>query len=247
MTINTRAIILAAGRGSRMKHLTDLDPKCKTVLHGKALIEWQFQSLQRAGITDIAVVTGYQKDRIDVGGERFENPRWHESNMVRSLLAAKTWLRRFPCIVSYSDIVYSSQIAKDLVADANDELTLAYDPNWYQLWRKRFEDPTDDGETFKLQQQRIVEIGGKIRSLNDVQGQYMGLLKFTPQSWSTVEDYLGNLASQSVDKLDMTSLLSQLISENVTIMGVPNHFPWYEVDSESDLDIYQSMPPVEQD
>ena len=54
-----RAIILAAGRGSRMKTLTEKIPKCLVHLREKPLIEWQLAAIREAGITEIAVVTGY--------------------------------------------------------------------------------------------------------------------------------------------------------------------------------------------
>ena len=41
-----KAIILAAGRGSRMKNLTDEKPKCLIELHGKALLDWQIQAIK---------------------------------------------------------------------------------------------------------------------------------------------------------------------------------------------------------
>src|SRR6185503_13206340 len=53
-----RAIILAAGRGSRMGQLTAEIPKCLVQLGGKPLLEWQTGALRAAGIDRIAVVTG---------------------------------------------------------------------------------------------------------------------------------------------------------------------------------------------
>jgi hypothetical protein len=55
--IRMRAIILAAGRGSRMKNLTDERPKCLVELRGKTLLEWQLGALRHAGINEIAHVT----------------------------------------------------------------------------------------------------------------------------------------------------------------------------------------------
>ena len=52
-----KAIILAAGRGSRMKLLTDEIPKCLVKLRGKSLLDWQLSALRAAGITDIALVS----------------------------------------------------------------------------------------------------------------------------------------------------------------------------------------------
>lgn len=60
----TKAIILAAGRGSRMKDLTDDKPKCMVEYKNKPLINWQTDSLSEAGINEIGVVVGYKKEKI---------------------------------------------------------------------------------------------------------------------------------------------------------------------------------------
>ena len=97
-----KGIILAAGRGSRMGLLTNNLPKCRTVFKGKELIQWQMESLQRAGINDIAVVRGYLANTFDLNVKYFDNKRWAETNMVMSLLSANEWLSNNICISSYS-------------------------------------------------------------------------------------------------------------------------------------------------
>ena len=102
-----KAIILAAGRGSRMKKLTDEGPKCLVKLRGKTLLDWQLEALKNAGISQIAIVTGYKRQLLaNRGLEEFYNDRWAETNMVSSLACANAWLMEGPCIVSYSDIFY---------------------------------------------------------------------------------------------------------------------------------------------
>ena len=103
-----RAIILAAGRGSRMGHLTRASPKCLLEFRGKTLLDWQIDAIRSAGIEKIAIVTGYRRDLLlDRGLVEFHNERWAETNMVVSLSRASSWLREAPCVVSYSDIFYS--------------------------------------------------------------------------------------------------------------------------------------------
>ena len=54
-----RGIILAAGRCSRMGDLTNHFPKCRTVLHGKELIQWQLDAMKGSSIKEISIVRGY--------------------------------------------------------------------------------------------------------------------------------------------------------------------------------------------
>ena len=106
-----KAIILAAGRGSRMKELTAENHKCLVELRGKPLLEWQLLALREAGIGEIAIVTGYKRELLSQYGlAEFHNPRWEKTNMVSSLACAERWLQVGPCIVSYSDIFMSQQL-----------------------------------------------------------------------------------------------------------------------------------------
>jgi len=235
----TRALILAAGRGSRLKHLTEDRPKGLVELHGQPLIAWQLHALRGATISQIAVVGGYRADAL----ERFRLPtflngRWSETNMVRSLMAADSWLSAAATVVSYSDIVYDAATVSKLAADPAD-IAISYDRDWLQLWSRRFADPLSDAETFSADDGGIVrDIGRKPTSLDEVRGQYMGLLKFTPAGWAKIRGKLESLDATRCDKLDMTSMLRLMIADGAEIKAVPRVGPWGEIDSETDLSLY---------
>ena len=59
-----KAIILAAGTGSRMKGLTSSKPKCLLELHNNSIIEHQILLLNKFGIFNIDVITGFESDKI---------------------------------------------------------------------------------------------------------------------------------------------------------------------------------------
>jgi N-acetyl-alpha-D-muramate 1-phosphate uridylyltransferase len=59
-----KAILLAAGRGERMRPLTDRCPKPLLKLRGKALIEWHLEALERAGVREVVVNTAWLEDQI---------------------------------------------------------------------------------------------------------------------------------------------------------------------------------------
>lgn len=236
-----KAIILAAGRGSRMKSLTDERPKCLVELRGRTLLHWQLQALRNAGIQEIAIVTGYKRELLaDQGLIEFHNPRWAQTNMVSSLACAGDWLENSVCIVSYSDIFYSPVAVQSLIAS---EATLAvtYDPNWLALWTQRFGDPLLDAETFRLSASgTLAEIGNKPKSTNDVQGQYMGLLRFTPEGWAEVVRLRSGQTPEQRDKVHMTNTLQQVIEAGrVPIQALAYTGAWGEVDSGEDLALYQ--------
>jgi len=236
-----KAIILAAGRGSRMKDLTDQKPKCLVELRGKTLLEWQLQALQKAGVSEIAIVTGYKRELLaSYGLVEFHNPRWAETNMVSSLTSADEWLKNEPCIVSYSDIFYEASAVKSLM-DVNHRLAVTYDPSWLKLWQKRFDDPLVGAETFKLNSDNtLAEIGEKPKSVEEVQGQYMGLLRFTPEGWAEVIRIRDGLTQTERDRMHMTGTLQMVIKAGrVAVHAVSYELPWGEIDSADDLEIYQ--------
>ena len=237
-----KAIILAAGRGSRMGELTERKPKCLTMLAGKSLLEWQIKALTSGGVTEIGIVTGYLADQIKVPGARyFYNGRWDHTNMVSSLQTADIWLQESPAIVTYSDIFYGAEPVNRLI-NATSDISLTYDPNWLSLWKKRFNDPLTDAETFQINKEGfLVEIGQKPNSLSEVEGQFMGLLHFKPNGWRQVQKVLQNLRSTEIECLDSTALLRHLIHSKRSIAAIPSLESWGEVDSEADLLAYQNL------
>jgi NDP-sugar pyrophosphorylase family protein len=69
----------------------------------------------------------------------------------------------------------------------------------------------------------------------------MGLLRFTPAGWATVEAYLAGLAAGEQDAMDMTSLLRGLLEQGVPVRAVPCVGGWVEVDQPSDLLLYERL------
>lgn len=88
--MNHRAIILAAGRGSRMGEATASKPKCLNLLAGKELLRWQLESLSKANIENVTVVRGYRSYMLEGNFETIDNTRWNETNMVASLFCVSS-------------------------------------------------------------------------------------------------------------------------------------------------------------
>lgn len=238
-----RGLILAAGRGSRLGPLSEDRPKCLVELAGKPLIERQIAALQRGGVEKIGVVRGYRAEMIDYASLfYFTNERWAETNMVTSLSCAAQWLRSGPVIVSYGDIFYRSELVRGL-AKIPGPLVVSYDRDWRRLWTRRFPDPLSDAETFRTDADgMLVEIGDKATNLEHIQGQYMGLLKFTPEGWKAVESLLSTLDAGTRERLDMTGLLRRLLAgKDLPIATFGTDGQWGEIDNLNDVALYQRM------
>lgn len=236
--MRTRALILAAGRGSRMGSATDHNPKCLTLLKEKSLLQWQLESLQKAGIADITVVRGYKSEMLSGDFSVVENSRWAQTNMVASLFCAPSFNGN--TIMSYSDIVYHPDHIMALVNNAEVfDISITADVLWYKLWKQRFEKPLDDAETFKSEKGILTEIGNKTQNIENIEAQYMGLIKFTKNGWQKAFEVYKALSEERQDKMDMTSLLALMLHvTKISVITVKGK--WCEVDNYNDVVIYET-------
>ena len=236
-------IILGAGRGSRLMPLTADRPKCLVDIDGIPLIDRQVRALQQAGVSNLHVVAGWHGEALAARGfDTLWNTRWAHTTMVHSLQQAAALLYDDVTIVSYGDIIYSGATVRCLV-EAPYDLAISYDPDWIGLWTLRFDDPLSDAETFQLTAQGTVsDIGGRPTSLEQVEGQYMGLLRFTPTGWEEVERILQKERGIS---LDMTGLLQQIVKAGrIQVHAIPVVGPWCEIDHPHDLELAVSIARV---
>ncbi len=236
-----KAIILAAGRGSRMKELTASCPKCLTNLNGKPILEWQLQAFRKANIKEIAIVSGYKRRFLTKYNlVEFHNKDWAKTNMITSLACAETWLKENVCIVSYGDIFFDHSALESL-KKATADIAITYDSNWKNLWIKRFKQPLLDAETFKINgEDVVVDIGNKPKGFKEIQGQFMGLFRLTPKGWSVLQKVRQNLSPTKCNQIDTTYALRKVIESNMTkVKGVKYEKPWGEVDTETDLSVYK--------
>lgn len=232
-----RGLILAAGSGDRMLSHTKNKPKCLLKLAGKTLLEWQIEALKKGGIQEITVVGGFcahllNSDRYDL----IINQNWDRTDMVESMLCAQDLLAGSETIVSYADIAYSHETIAHLIQSQSD-IAMTYNLLWQTLWQERFDDPLTDAETLQVNEGIVTGIGKRPTHLNQIQGQYMGLLKFTPKGWKDVKTVLSNLPHQKREIIDMTTLLQILIDNKISIEGIPISGKWIEVDTPEDLNL----------
>ncbi len=237
-----KAVILAAGRGSRLKNLTDDKPKCFIEILGKPMIEWQIEALRKAGIDDIAVVVGYKKEQFSFSGVTYiENPKWQETNMFYSLLCAKEWIKSKSFIISYSDILYLSDTIKKMMSNSSDIL-IPYNTKWREVWESRFENPLIDLETFKLDNDnRLIDIGDRPDTYSQIDGQFMGLLKFSEDGWNEAFSQIVTFSMEEHYKLDMTKFLQKIINNGICVNTLPVEGNWFEIDSGKDIESFKSI------
>lgn len=240
--MNVRALLLVAGRGSRLGALGEDKPKCLAVLAGRTLLEWKLHALAAAGIGEVHALTGYKATALEGWSlPTIHNPRWAETNMVGTLLHGEALMRRpGRSLICYGDIVVHPDVLRN-IASAEGDIVIPYDRRWLELWRARFADPLSDAETFRQEHGRLVEIGQRPTSVEEVGGQFMGLLAITPTGWDQLSLMMRTLPADAVDRLDTTSLLRTALAAGIEVRCLPVDGRWCEVDSAADLQRYEAL------
>ncbi len=236
-----KAFILAAGEGTRLRPYTIDRPKCLVEIDGRSLLDRQLAVLATEAVHPIFLIGGYRAEMLQRPGiESRVNPRYAETNMVWTLFCAEDDLEG-DALLCYGDIVYSPEILRALLQSKAD-IAVAIDLDWECYWRARSENPLDDAETLKLAADgRILEIGQKPESLADIEGQYIGLMRFSARGTQLLKktfhdaQLAGALRGKPPEKAYMTDLLQAMIDQDIRLDAVGIHGGWVEVDTVSDL------------
>ena len=140
-----KAIILAAGEGTRLRPYTETRPKCLVQLATTPILLHQLNVLHRAAIEDITVVTGYRADQIEALDVKTKyNPDYDKTNMVASLMCAESIFDGGDdVLIAYGDIVFEPSVVNSIVSSSAPFCTTV-DTLWRRLWELRFSDPLSD-------------------------------------------------------------------------------------------------------
>ena len=235
-------IILAAGRGSRMGKLTNKVPK-SFVKFGpkKKLIENIIDNFKKFDFPRIYTITGYQSKKFQKLKyiKIIKNKNWKNTNIVGSLFCADKILSNHEAIVSYADIYYEKDALDILtqVKKKNCIVLLSY-KHWKKYWKKRIKNPLDDLETFTLdKKKKLIDIGNKPNSYNNIHGQYMGLFKIDQLAWKKVKSLISKDKKKFMNT-DITNLLKIILRKklfNIYVKEYKNK--WFEIDNINDYKI----------
>ena len=244
----TRAILLAAGQGSRLRPHTNDKPKCMVPYKGRPLIEHQIDALRRNGVYDIHLIGGYLYESLaPLGLPIYVNTDYASTNMVSTLFSASELLQG-DVLICYTDIVYQDHLIDSLLK-SDKEISVLYDLQWREQWEARMSDPLSDAETFRISpDKRILELGQPPKSLEEIEGQYIGLIKLSAEGSERICRFDENLDPNSLyeertfQQMYMTTLLQLMINEGHHAFGIPVRGGWLEFDQPSDLTLDLELP-----
>ena len=239
-----KAIILAAGQGARLKPLTNDKPKCMVEYQKKPIIDSILETIKACNIDDIAVIGGYKQSVLEnyLSTEKvtfYTNAEFDCTNMVSTLFCAKAFMDD-DLIISYADIIYKEEVLRKLI-NADTDFGVVVDRYWKELWVQRMDNPLDDAETLKIKDGKIIELGKKPNSYQDIEGQYIGLIKISKRIINQVIDFYNHLDKskkydgQSFDNMYMTSFIQMIIDNLTFVEPVFINGGWVEIDCVKDM------------
>lgn len=242
-----KAIILAAGMGTRLGKYTKNLPKGMLMFNGETLIEKQIETLKEAGINDIIIIKGYMPEKINYEGIKYyENKDYSSTNMVESLFCAENELND-DLIVCYSDIIYNKEIIEKII-ESKVDIGVTVDNDYWDYWKERLDNPLEDIESMVIKDNKIVELGKSPCSIEYAKLRYVGLIKFSKKGLEILkkvyhknkEKYFDKnepwLDSKSFKKAYMTSIIQAIINEEYEVNPIIISRGWLEFDNVEDYE-----------
>jgi len=239
-----KAIILAAGRGMRLRGVAGDKPKCLAQVGELSLIERQIQTLRASGIDEIIAVVGFCADNVRrVCGpeiEYIENPIFFRTSSLYSL-----WLARHRFnegfVVLNSDVLFHPQMITDLMtARYEDALLIAYNAeNSARLG--------DEEMKVKVSAGRVVDISKAMRP-DEADGENVGIVKFGPTGAALLSTQIGLLISRGKQRAWAPSAFREFARLRALHAIGTRGLPWIEIDFPEDyyMAINKVLPEIEE-
>ena len=233
-----KAVILAAGQGTRIRSVHGEHPKCLIEVDGSTILDHQLEALSMAGINDIAIVVGYKEEQIVshittrslTNNQRIhfiENPAFAITNNIYSLWLALDWLQGDSFVVLNADVIFDPEIMQSAVR-VYAPISMIIDP----LWRD---------ETMKviIEEDRVIEMSKKV-SREEFSGTYIGITVFSKSIQNEFFRRMRKLiGSGRVDEF-FNSAVQELANEGVFVgFNSTDGLAWAEIDDPVDLSFAQ--------
>lgn len=243
-----QAIMLAAGKGSRLGKYTKNNTKCMLDVHGETLLERAIDALLEANIKDFIIVLGYKGENVKefirekkldekINITYIDNDVYDTTNNIYSLYLARDYLAKDDTILLESDLIYDKSIIRKLVESKYDSAAVIAK---YLEWM--------DGTVVTIKNDNTINsfIEKNEFDYDNVDNYYktVNIYKFSKEFSNRF--YLPFLDSyiKAYGKNDYYELVLKVISslKDVKLHGfVLENEPWYEIDDSQDYDIVNAL------
>jgi choline kinase len=227
-----RAVILAAGRGSRLNGHVSAAPKALLDIGGLSLIQRQIRALRQLGIHDIVVVVGCEAERVKQhcgpGLTFVENADFATTNSLYSLWLARPLLQD-GFVVLNCDVLFHTQLLGDLLTARHDAaLMLAY--------REPDAPPLGDEEMkVRVRGGRVVAMS-KAMNPADADGENVGMVRFDPSAVPTILRHMDAIIDGG-SRRDWAPRAFEAFAKERPLYAIGTRgFPWSEIDFPEDYE-----------
>jgi NDP-sugar pyrophosphorylase family protein len=248
VTAPKKAVILAAGFGSRLRPLTDLRPKPLVEVNGVPILHNALRQLEAIGVKDVTIVVGYRKDAIEYScGSRFggldisyvESSVFEKTGSAYSLWLARQSLLQGDCYLLEGDVFFELD-ALQALANAEAENVAAVAP---------FDVSMEGSAVLLADNGYIAEFRMKQRVENVLDGmprlfKTMNLLRLSGADLRTkIVPYLDDLIASGAVKAYTEELFANLIERRgLRLMAARcDTLRWYEIDCADDLKMAEAI------
>ena len=221
-----QAIIMAAGRGSRLGNLTDDRPKAMLEVRGHRLIDYSLALLHQNGIQDIKIVTGYHNEQYEALAEQtpgvtcIYNPFYEMCNVLGSFFMAQDKLSDEDTIYMHADTLCDPEIFQEMVK-AEGDIVLPVD----------FKQCDQEAMKVRTQNGQVVEISKEIPE-NLGEGEFIGIAKLSAAVMPAIRQASKKLMEQKQFKSYFEGAIQEVINQGgYTTPSLPTKGRfWGEVD-----------------
>lgn len=227
-----KAIILAAGYGSRLKPLTNNTPKSLLRLNNnERILDRTIRILNGKGITDISIVVGYEHQQFDEFKEKvkiYYNPFFGVSNSIVSLWFAKEQLNS-DVIILNSDVLFSENLLQ-LVIDNKKSAAVILDTSIKKTADYKVDVNND-----------LVTVMSK--ELDNFHGEYIGITTLKKESAKILSEKLDHMISkQLLNEWYETALVELIFTQDFKLSYIDvSEEHWIEIDNINDLALAKKM------
>jgi len=241
---NCKALIIAAGLGSRLKKHTENLPKCMLDFGGKTLLQRQLESYKQNGIKNISLVRGYKKEKINYKDIKyFENKDYKNNNILNSIFYAEKVING-NIIISYSDILFDKSVVERTLKSDHD-ISVVVDIDWRGYYVGRKDHPISEAENVIFNSNNEVEKIGKINTGNqEVHGEFIGMIKLSNRGTEIFKEHFHRLKkiywnkpfqrAKIFQKAYLTDFIQELVDIGIRVHCVIIESGWKEIDTVED-------------
>ena len=237
-----RAIILVAGFGSRLRPLTEEEPKCLTEIRGEPILLRTLEVLEKRGVREAAVVIGYMGDKIiekigtkidNLSIKYIKNDIYDRTNSMYSLWLARDFLEK-GAIVIEGDCVFEEDVI---------ERALEYKGT--SVWvADRFTREMDGSMSTTDDSGRITEVRIVREKLKEYKDNYFksaGIVKVMPDLGNKFSKWLDEDVKKGNINIYYDLVLAKHINEHSIFVCNITGLKWFEIDDLKDLENAERM------